>query len=261
MAVGRTASEWLRVYVSGYNLSGYTRKLGQAEETFDEGELTTLTDAVKGYLLGWGHVKVGELNGVFDPTATTGLHALQTAAVGTPQLVTAAVGIRAVPAMGDPAFTCYATQLGYSAADDGGVVTVSVPFGEWSASAATLLYTKGWGWILEPGVTARVAPNSATGIDDLIAPATETTRGGYMFYHVLASDAPGATGNLKVQDSDTNVNLDFDDLVTTGVITVTAGVSGIVALAPTATVRRYLRHQLVFTTMTSITVLIGFVRA
>lgn len=246
--------------MDGYNVSGYARKIGPLTTEYDTVDLTALSDAIKGGLPGTGHLTTGALNGVLDPTATTGLHAIASAPAGTKRLVTVAIGMRAAPTMGDPCFTAQMSQLGYGAEDDGGAVTVSVPLGEYSADATTLLYSRGWGVILDPGSTARTDVNGSTGVDDLIAPAVTSTRGGYMVYHVLASNAAGATGVIKTQDSDTNVSGDFDDLASTGVITVTAGVSGIVALAPTATVRQFLRHQLVFTTMTSITALIGFVR-
>ncbi len=259
MATGRTSSKWVRVYVDGYHISTYTTKIGPLETTFDAAELTTLADAAKGYLPTWSHIKPGTLNGVLDPTATSGLHALASAAAGTRRLVTVCVGMRAEPALGDPCFTAEATQDGYHEVDSGGATTVSVPFGEYSASATTLLYPRAWGWILNPN-TARTAANSSTGIDDLIAPATSTTRGGYMVYHVTASSNAVHTATLKVQDSDTNIDADFDDLLTTGAITVTAGVSGIVALAPTATVRQYLRWQMALGTATSVTFLLAFVR-
>jgi hypothetical protein len=91
-----------------------------------------------------------------------------------------------------------------------------------------------------------------------------------MMYHVTTSAGSGGIHvTLKVQDSDTNVDGDFDDLLSTGVIdtgAVGASVpcSGVVALAPTATVRQFVRWQIVMGTggdeCTSATFVLGFAR-
>ena len=81
-----------------------------------------------------------------------------------------------------------------------------------------------------------------------------------MVYHVTPSSGGAHTATIKVQDSDTDVSLDYDDLVgaTTGVITVTAGVNGLVAISPTATVRQFVRWQIVLGTATSVTFVLSW---
>lgn len=86
-----------------------------------------------------------------------------------------------------------------------------------------------------------------------------------MMYHITASAGSGGKhATIKVQDSDVNTSGDFDDLLTSGVIDTAAGTSGVVALSPTATVRQYVRWQVVFGTggdeLTSITFVLGFAR-
>ena len=49
---GRTLFKHSRVYIHGYDVSGYTRAYGPLDWTFDEVDLTALTDSVKGYLPG-----------------------------------------------------------------------------------------------------------------------------------------------------------------------------------------------------------------
>lgn len=250
MATGRTHSRWDRIFVGGYDLSGQARKVGPLSLEYDAANLTALADPVLGYLPNTAAVNVGAINSVFSNTATTGIHALLSTA-GVKRVVTVARGIRAVPALGDPAFAGEFTQGEYSIADDGGGMVVNLPFQGWADDAASLLFASPWGAVLFAN-TARTAANSSTGYDRGVV---STAGGGFLVYHVTASSGAGHTATIKVQDSDTNVDANFDDLsgATTGVITVTAGVSGLVAISPTATVRQFIRGQLVFGTATSIT--------
>jgi len=145
---------------------------------------------------------------------------------------------------------------GYSARDDGGAQTVSLPFGEWANNATTLLYSKGWGVILNAN-TARTAANASTGGPDS---GGQTTRGGYLVYHVTASSDAAHTATISIDDSSDDASYGALSGATTGSITVTAGVSGIVALSPTATVKRYTRWQIALGTATSVTFVLAFVR-
>jgi hypothetical protein len=68
---------------------------------------------------------------------------------------------------------------------------------------------------------------------------------------------------LKVQDAATNSNGSFSDLSGATSGSITAAVtpqSGMVALGTTATVRRYLRWQLVFGTATTCSFTAAFIR-
>ncbi len=255
MATGRTTSKWDRVYVGGYDISGMARKVGPLSLEYDAADLTALADSTKGYLPNTANVNVGAINSVFSNTALTGIHALL-ATAGVKRVVTVARGIRAVPAMGDPAFAGEFTQGAYTVADDGGAVVVNLPFQGWAGDATSLLFASPWGVVLNAN-TARTAVNTSTGFDRGVV---STAGGGLMAYHVTASSGAGHTATILTQDSDTNVDADFDalSLATTGVITVTAGVSGIVATLPTATIRQYLRWQVVLGTATSVTFVLSF---
>ena len=248
------------MYVDGYDLSGYSRSVGPLTVEHDTPELTSWTDTVKGYLPNHPQVTLGEYNAVFDNTATTGLHALVNGA-GVKRTALVAIGMRAAPVAGDVCFGGQFTQSGYSAVDDGGAVVVSIPFAGWAGDATSLGYGKGFGQLLHAS-GAETGVNAAVGVDNDAAAAT--TRGGYMVYQVLASSNAAHTATLKVQDSATNADdASFSDLAsaTTGVITVTAGVSGIVAIGASATVRRYLRWQIVLGTATSVSFVLSFHRA
>lgn len=260
MATGRTKHKFWRVYVNGYDMSGFSRTIGPLEVTHDEADLTAdMSDTVKGYLKNHTHVNCGTLNAVFDNTATTGLQAIMGTA-GNSKNVLAAIGIRAAPANGDPCFGGQFMHSAFQPTDDGGAVTATIPFAGWASDATSLRYGLGFGQLLHANA-AETGTNSSTGFDNLQSAVT-TTNGGYMLYQVLASSNASHTATLKVQEADTNLDGSFGDLsgATTGVITVTAGVNGIVALSPTATIKQYLRWQIVLGTATSVTFVLAFMR-
>lgn len=252
---GRTVAKWARVYVDGYDVSGNSRTIGDLKTAFEEVDSTAMSDTVKGYLPGICALGVGTLNGIFDNTATTGLHTLVNGA-GVRRLVTVAIGDRAVPAQGVPAFSANAYQVGYQGQNDGGAVVASVPFSDGIApdGAGGLLYPLGWGVLLNASTTARTAANASTGVDG----GGATTFGGYMTYHVLAANG---TATISVDDSADNAAWAAVSGMTTGSITMAAGTSGAVAIGRSATIRRYTRWQLALGTATSVTFVIVLHRA
>ncbi len=259
MADRTVSSRWDRVYLDGYDFSGQARSVGPLELKFDSADLTTLADSLKGYLRGHPHANVGAINAVFDTTAVTGGHALFKTS-GVKRTVLVARGMGAAPAAGNPCFGGQFTQAGYQAADAGGAAVVNMPFSGWAEDAVTLTYVSPWGQLLHAN-SAATAANTALGLDNDTGGAT--THGGYLLYHVLDSSNAVHTATLSVDDGAANtVDGDFSALsgATTGVITVTAGVFGIVALSASATVRRYLRWQMALGTATSVTFVAAFFR-
>lgn len=256
MATGRTVARWARFYADGYDLSGYARTLGTLGQEFDAPLGAALSDEVQGALIGQGSLSIGTLNAFLDNTATSGLHVVANGA-GARRVVMIPLGIRAAPAAGDPAFMGEFEQLAYFASpEQGGYVGVSIPFGQADAVAAHLAYQKPWGTLLH-AKGAETAVNTSTGIDDNGA---QTTRGGYLCYQAFAADG---TATIKIQDASTNSDGSFGDLsgATSGVIDASSTPkSGIVALATTATVKRYLRWQIVLGTATTVTFALAFVR-
>jgi len=248
MATGRTVSKWVRAYVAGYDLSGYTRSIGPLEESFDEADLTTIADAGKGFLPNHGHIKAGTLNGVFDPVGL-GIHDFRT--FPAERTVMVVVGVRAAPAQGDPTFNAVQQQLAYYASEEGGAVTVTIPFSEWSGEAVSKTYPRGWGVLLH-ALAAETVVNVATGVDNGAA----TALGGYMGYQVTAGNG---TATLKVEDSAGGAWADLAG-ATTGVLDMTVRRGAIVAIGNTATVRQFLRWQIVFGTATSVSFAMSFVR-
>lgn len=255
MATGRTTSKHARVYIDGYDLSGYTRSIGPLLESYGEAGEAALTDAVTGYLPNHVTLGVGALNGIFDNTATSGLHVLGAAGAGSRHVTTVALGVRAAPAIGDPCYAGHFEQTDYQADPNSGMVFATVPFSKTSSAATTLAFPKPWGALLN--VSARTAANSATGgVDNGAA----TAAGGFLAYHVLASSNASHTATISIDDSADDSSYTALSGATTGSITVTAGVSGIVALGATAAVKRYLRWQLALGTATSVTFILSFHR-
>ena len=253
---GRTLPKFDRFYCDGYDLSGYSRTIGPLEQTYDEHDLTAdMGDTVKGYLPGHLQSNVGVLNAVFDNTATTGLHALM-ATAGASRNVIVAIGIRAAPAQGDPCFCGEFLHKGYTPESTGGVMA-TLPFSGAAANATTKLYGS-WGILLHENVarTSATGANTGSGFDN--PTGAQTLFGGVFYYQVLAGNG---TATLSVDDS-ASVGSGFAALsgATSGSITCAAGVKGVVALAPTATVRQFLRFQIAFGAATSVTWIAAFVR-
>ena len=252
---GRTVfTKHMRQYVEGYDISGYTRDCGPLVVEQDEHEDLVLTSAIKGVLLGHANIMVGTLNGVFDNTASTGMHTLM-ATAGTAKHVMIPIGDRAAPVEGVPTFCAIQQQLSYATNPNGGLVTVSIPFGRWPVNDL-INYTTPWGHLIHAS-GAETGVNSGTNDHDHGA---ATTEGGYMMYQLFSVIGSG-TVTLKVQDSSVDANGNFGDLLTSGTIAHTAvPKADIVALALNATVERYTRWQLVFDTITSATFALAFVR-
>lgn len=261
MATGRTTLNHWRAYIGGYDVSGYTRNFGALSCVFDEGVDDAVTLSVKSTLPGQATISMGTLNGLFDNTATSGLHSLMNGA-GVNRNVMLAAGIRAAPANNDPVFCGQFTQLGYYAEPDQNPVYASIPFGNSAVVAPNLAYSNPWGALLH-APAAETAANSAAGLDQLAA----TAKGGWMMYQIFSAVGTGnITAAIKVQDSVDQTDGNFSDLLSTGVLNLGSGgtfgvpVSGIVALANSATVKRYVRFQVSLTLATSVTFAVAFIR-
>jgi hypothetical protein len=257
MATGRTVNKFSRIYVDGYDLSGYVRQIGEINTEFEHEPMAALTDQVKNALVGQVNFGVGDINAFLDNTATLGLHAMASGNAGTKRAVMIPIGIRADPAQGDPVFVGEFDQIAYKSVPEKGFVTANLKLGQMDATAAALAYSKAWG-VLLAAKTARTAVNTAIGIDDN---GGQSALGGYLAYQLFTSNG---TVTLKVQDAATNLDASFADIsgATSGLINASVTpVAGVVALARNATVRQFLRWQLVFGTATSATFALAFVRA
>jgi len=236
---GRTVAKHARFYMAGYDMSGYTRNFGPLVWTYDEQGEAALSDDIKNYLPGHPTISVGQLNGFFDNTATSGLHTIASTA-GVIRTIMAPIGMRAAPVAGDAVWCGQFTQLGYQEAGEG-FVGVNIPFGGWDNSGTTLAYDQPWGVLLHANSAATEA-NSTTG-EGIDTAGAQTTKGGYMVYQVF-----GGTGavTISIDDSaDDSSYAALDDATTGEIADASVPQAGIIALGKTATVEQYLRWQIV----------------
>lgn len=250
MTTGRTTLNNWRVYIDGYDMSGYSRSFGPLVTTFDEGVDDAVTLPVKAALVSHAQVSMGTLNGLFDNTATSGLHEIMKTA-GVERDVMIPAGIQAAPANNDPVFCGTFTQLGYYGEPDSSPVYASIPFSGASPNSPVLMY-KPWGTLLH-AKAARTAASTATGLDQLASSA----KGGWMMYQIFAGNGTAA---LKVQHASTNSDGSFADLLSSGTISCASPIAGAVALSTGATVNRYVRWQIALGTATTVTFSIAFIR-
>lgn len=245
----------VRVYSDGYDLSGYERSLSPVTWGYETSPDAAFSDECKNVVIGQPTIDFKSLDGFLD-NDTAGKFAIYSGGSGTRNIMV--VSGTANPAVaGDPVFAWTFEQNSYNVtpALDGSFTAASLGLGG-ASYAGVLTYSKPWGVLLH-AKAAETAVNTAVGIDDKGA---ATTAGGIFFYQLFTSNG---TVTLKVQDAATNSDGNFSDLsgATSGSIdATTTPVGGKVALTVSATVRRYLRWQLVFGTATTATFALAFVR-
>ena len=207
--------------------------------------------AVQGGLPGHAELAVGPLNSLLNHQTAAALHGVLSAPGATRQVMVP-IGFRAAPAAGDPVYVGAFEQLTYNQVAGTSMVTATLDFAPSILSG--LAYSKPWGRLLKASGNV-AAVNSAAGIDDGAA----TAAGGFMAYQVFGYTTAGSVV-IKVQDSADNST--FADLsgATVSLAHTAIPAAGIVQLAVTATVRQYLRWQIVFTGMTGVNFALAFVR-
>ena len=226
MATGRTHPRHWRLYVDQVDLSGVMRTIGAVGHTFMEEEVTGWSDGIVNFILGQANAFITGGQSVFDNTAL-GAHAELSAQEE--YLVSLHMGIRAAPAVGDPAFASPLGQSNYVVAGDGPVV---VSFEMNGPNQDHTIPDKVWGQVLYPPTSISATTNGSS--VDLLAASSN----GIMAYlHITVADA-GGTWTLKVQDSP-------DDSVWADSITFTADGQTILSEQgiDTASVDRYVRFQ------------------
>lgn len=249
----RTHLKHYRVYVDGYDLSGYARSLGAMGVTMDTSPDSALSDAVKNIIPGQATITPPPINAFLDNDAA-GMFAATSAGYGTRNLLVA-IGALAAPVQGDLIFAGKFEQTSYNAEPSEGFSGANLVLAD-TSSQGVLSYIKPFGVLLH-AKGAETAVNTAVGVDDNGA---QTTAGGVFFYQLFSSDG---TVTLKLQDASTNSDGSFGDLsgATSGSITAAVTpAAGAVALSTSATVKRYLRWQLSFGSATTATFALAFVR-
>lgn len=250
----RVNKKFTRLYTDGYDVSGYANEIGALDWLYDQTLGAAFSDEVMNGINGKVTISAGTINAYLD-NDTAGLLSLAKAVDGTRTLVVAH-GTTAVPAALDPMFAWKFEQGSFQTANAEGFTPSTIKVGG-ASYAGVLTYRKPWGFVVHPK-GAETAVNTAVGLDDLGA---ASALGGIFVYQLFSSNG---TVTLSLEDAATNTNPSFAALsgATSGSInaSVTPAAS-MVALGATATVRRYIRWQLVFGTATTATFFAGFIRS
>jgi len=257
MATGRTLSRWTRLYLNGHDLSGDARAVGPLVHGQEIEEMEALNWQVKGGLPNQEQIGIGSINAILSANGADDIHDVF-ATPGQECTVMIPVGMRAEPAAGDPAFLALINQLNYNLDIGINNITIGIDTGARPVNIP-LSHTKPWGVLLH-AKAAKTEANAAVGIDDNGA---ASANGGYLMFQIFAAAGSG-TVIVKVQDAATNSDGSFSDLsgATSGEIAHTdIPTAGIVQIGTTATVRRYLRWQIVLDGITSVTFALAFVRS
>jgi len=225
MATGKTHARWFRLIVDEVNLSGDSRQVGDFGTTRQIAPIEGWSDGVVHYSLGQTEHMLSGYQAVFNNTAALGSHTELSAIEE--YVISLPIGIRAAPAIGDPAFLSSMNQTLYTV-DGTDAVLVNAEFVKAITDSD---HEAAWGVVLAPG-TAFTATDNGASVDN----AASSASGALAHLHVTVSD--GGTWAYKVQDSANNS--DWADLITfSSDGTVIAGERGDVA----GTVDRYLRFQ------------------
>jgi hypothetical protein len=254
----RTHNKWLRVYMDGVDISGYSRQVGTLGWSFEAQPDTALTDAVKNILIGEAEVSAGPINAFMD-NDVAGLLALAKTGIGTRNLMVA-LGQNALPKAGDPVFAWIFEQKDYQVTQGTGFVSASIPMGG-ASFASTKTYKRPWGVLLHASAIrlSSTGVNADIGIDDN---GGASALGGIFIYHLFTSNG---TVTLSAQDAAVNNDGGY---ATSGITGATSGSidastapkSGMIALSTTNAVRQYLRWQIAFGSATTCTFASAFIR-
>jgi len=240
MARGRSVTKYERLYIDGYDMSGYTLETGERGVDYELGESFCFSDAINGVLAGRPTVMFGPVNGVFDNTATSGIHVLANAAQGVRRNLMHSRGVLAVPTIGDDAFCAPMIQTNYKATQIDNTSACNITFSHDNTSE--LNYDEFFGALLHP-LGAETDVNTA---DTNADGGAQSTAGGWLQYQIYSITGSG-TVTISVDDSaDASSWSALATATTAAIATASAPIAGFIQMATNATVRQYLRWQIAF---------------
>jgi hypothetical protein len=242
LATGRSLTTFERVYIDGFDMSGYVNSTGEQGIEYPEAVMDCLSDAVTGVLVGKPKISFGPFVTVLDNTPTSGVHVLATAAQGTKRNIMLARGVRGVPAIGDDTFCAPMIQKAYKSNHGTPIVTAGITFAGPDIPSA-MAYARFWGKLLHAWGSETGTNSANTNSNNGAA----STAGGWLMYQVYSITGAG-TVTLSIDDSDTGSSnwVALSGATSGAIATASAPTSGIVQLATNATVRQYLRPQWAF---------------
>lgn len=252
---GRTIGRWIRTYIDGVDWSPYIIGASEMGWSYDAPLFHAQSDEGNGGLPDMPTVSLGDMQAVLFTATPSGFHN-QASAVPETRTVMIPWGIQQAPVLGDYVFSYPFIQSNYIKAIDKGMSMVNMHFAL-PAIAYGMTYIRPWGNLLHPKGT-ETAVNSAVYWDSSYA---ATAFGGYMCYQLFTSNGTVA---LKVQDSaaaGAGTGADLAGCTTGDIDATTTPKFGFIQIGKTATVRQFLRWQLVFNTATTANFALSFTRA
>lgn len=212
--------KWARIMVGGYGLTTDTTNIAFDGPTYAEVEASGYSED-ESFVLGQGTSSI-TLDGMLSVNAA--------AALDTPsedEIVSVALGNKALPAVGDPTWCLAGCQPNYTAGSDKAALqTVNV----------TYRPKKGGDHIIEIGKLLMDSTITANTDGASVDNAASSSNGGAGYAHVTGLSAGDTIATLKIQDS-------ADDAIWADLITFTLDGSALAAerLTVSGTVDRYVR--------------------
>lgn len=232
---GKTHPRYLRLLANGYNLSGDMRAVSSFGTEFSQADATGWSDGTMQYLAGRANVMLDGFTAIFNntPTATgpTAAGSHEVLSIGGSYYVSLHIGIRAAPAIGNPAMAAVFEQVGYSVNGSGDEpVMLNATFGG-SAVLPSSVYV--WGTTLAAGTELSSSTNGGS-----VDGGASSANGFIAFLHV-----PQTTGAQASNDWAFTIEDSADDTSFATIGTFSADGSAITAerITGTGTVRRYVR--------------------
>lgn len=233
---GRSLPVYDRVYLDGYDISGYAIDAGERGASYNLGESACLSDVGNGVIAGQVIPIVGPINGVLD-NSSGALHGLASAANGSSRYVMVVRGVQTAPVLGDDIFCMVGRQASYKSMGGGPLSTINLSL--INNAAYALNYVQHFGALIHAWGSETGANSANTNHDNGAA----TTGGGWLMYHIYSITGSG-TVTVSIDDSANGTTWAALSGATSGAIaTASAPLAGVVQLGTTATVRRYLRWQ------------------
>jgi hypothetical protein len=201
--MARTNKKYIRLYIDGYDMSGYTRDAGTLGEVSDAVEDAAVTDAVKNALVGQTTISCGPINAILDNDGVAypaGMFSTFGQA-GTNHVVSVAIGTLNAPAIGDPVFSAALAETSFQVSEGTGFVSVNLGLDK-AVPGSQTLYDDAFGYILHPFGT-ETGTNAANQTIEMGGSATAL--GGIFVYHLFKS-VGGGTVVIKMQDATDGLN-------------------------------------------------------
>lgn len=217
---------WTRIMLGAYDISGDERNIGGLDNTFENADLTGLSNVVKwGMSHGVRSVGVSGVRALLNDAAAGAFTQMKDA--GGAFALSVLFGGGAEPAVGDPAYVLDGVQISSDAGWDGGVADHGANF----LPKPTSVVKNPWGVILSNAVAL-----TTTTAKDEVDNGAASTNGWHANLHILTA---GGAWTFTIEHSTTG--LWGGEEATLGTFTLDGDPIGAETLSGTGTVNQYTR--------------------